>query len=179
MDDEDRNIIMADMEGLWLDAQSPVSTRDQETVNIYVTMALQLILMNPWISAPQILAGLVSVDWAGSETGILRYFGGWQIFAQTIDRMETLRAGVINERMMDFPITTAPLAEGAFGTRPPEPDGFITWWAPQLEGGGPPFLFRIVRAGEGVLHRYPHQGIYTVDNSDEEMTDLDTYSTTE
>ena len=179
MEDEDRNIIMADMEGLWLGAQPLASARDQGTVNIYVTMALQLILMNPWISTPQILAGLVEVDWAGSETGILRYFGGWRIFAQTIDRMETLRAGVINERMMDFPITTAPLAEGAFGMRPPEPDGSITWRAPQLERGGPPFLFRIVRAGEGVLHRYPHQGTYSADNSGEEMTDLDAYSTTE
>ena len=179
MDEEDRNIIKADMEGFWQGAQTSEINRDQEMVNIYVTMILQLILMNPWISTPQLLASLVSVDWTGSETDILRHFGGWQIFVQTINRMETLRAGVINERMTNFPIATAPLDEGTFGMRPPEPDGFINWWAPQLEGGGPPFLFRIVRAGVGVLHRYPHQDTYTVDNSDEEMTDLDTYTTTE
>ena len=173
MEEEDRNIIMADMQGWWQGTQSSMGARDQEEVNIYVTMVLQLILMDPWISTPQVLAGLVEVDWTGSEEGILRCFGGWQTFVQTIDRMETLRAGVINGGMMNLPITTAPPAEGTFGARAPEPDGFIAWWAPQREGGGPPFLFRIMRAGVGVLHRYPHQGIYTADNSEEEMTESD------
>ena len=176
MDEEDRNILMADTEGSWQGTQLSVETRGQEMVNIYVAMALQPILMDPWISTPQILAGLVELNWTGSEARILSCFGGWRIFVQTIDRMETLRAGVLNERVRDFPITTAPPAEAAFGVWIPEPDGFIAWWAPQLERGGPPFLFRIARAGEGMIHRYPHRGAYTVDNSEEDLTDIETHS---
>ena len=175
MNEEDRAIIMAEMGGSWQENQTTESSNNQETVNIYVTMILQLILTNPWISTPQILAQLVGLNWMGSETHILNRFGGWRTFARTIDRMETLRAGVLNERMNGFPITTAPLMDGTFGAWIPEPDGFIAWWAPQIEGGGPPFLFKIVRAGDGAIHRYPHQGTYTADNSEEEPSDVETY----
>ena len=176
MNEEDRNIIMADMEGLWQGNQPSETTRDQEMVNIYVTMILQLILMDPWISTSQILAELAELSWTGSEARILSCLGGWRIFVQTIERMETLRTGVLNERVMNFPITTTPPVEGAFGARIPEPDGFIAWWAPQLEGEGPPFMFRIVRAEEGVINRYPHCGSYTVDYSEEDLTDIERHS---
>ena len=73
--------------------------------------------------------------------------------------------------MSDLPVTTRVPPEGQLGRQIPEPDGFIAWWAPHLEGSDPPFLFRITRAGVGELHRYPHTGVYTAENSEEEFTD--------
>ena len=69
---------------------------------------------------------------------------------------------------MDLPIATRFSTEEQFGTVIPEPDGFIAWWAPQVEEDGPPFLFSINRAEKGLLRRYPHMGIYAAENTEDE-----------
>ena len=171
MDDEDRNIIMADMEGAYQSTQPATIPNLQQTVNMYFTLMIQIILTDPWISTPQVLNTLVEMGWTGSRHHILRCFGGWQTFSQTIARMEQIRAGAINGRMRGLPVTTSAPPEGQLGRQIPEPDGFIAWWAPQPERAGPPFLFRIAHAGMGELHRYPHSGVYATENSEDDITD--------
>ena len=155
MEEEDRMIIMADMQGQWVDEWPPDVMSTQDWVNTYVTVTLQLILNNPYMTANHILCEISSTTWAGPSDQILECFGGWDIFNHTIQRMEPLRAAVVNERLTDFPVTTCPVGENGLGNGPPEPDGHIAWWAPQTDGQSRPFLFSIHQAGEGVLCRYP------------------------
>ena len=103
MDEEDRNIIMADIGGTWHDSPWRTGRNNQERVNIYVTVIIQLIFLNPNISTIQIVDNLSQSPRTGSRTQILRRFGGWRIFADTVRRMEPLRVGIINGRTMDFP----------------------------------------------------------------------------
>ena len=162
------DIIMADLEDAWSAGPRSETSALQELVNIYVTIALQLILTDPWISAPQILFRISTLGWAGSREQILRRFGGWGVFSRTIQRMETLRAGAVNDRLMDFPIAAIPLTVSGFGDQLPDIDGYIAWWAPQMEDQDHPFTFSISRARGGVLHRYPHENTDTEESSDGE-----------
>ena len=176
MDEEDRNIIMADIEGTWYEPSSRPGRNNQERVNIYVTMILQLIFINPNISTMQILDTLSRSPRTESREQILRRFGGWPIFADTIGRMGPLRVGVINERPMGFPVTTRVPEGPGFGETLPDPDGYIAWWAPQTGGGVPPFLFRIRETEAHHLCRYPHQGVYTDTNSEEDSNETETHT---
>ena len=155
MDEEDRRIILADMQGQWNSEWPSNDVGMQDMVHKYVTVSLQLILTNPYISAVRILSEISSLVWAGTRDQILECFGGWDIFHLTIQRMEPLRSAVVNERLTDFPVTTCPLGDGGLGDEPPETDGYIAWWAPQHGGCGRPFLFSIHQSGEGMLCRYP------------------------
>ena len=157
MEDEDRWIIMADMQGEWFPEQNSEDPDPQDKVNTYVSMILQLILTNPYISISTILLELVSTDWAGSREQILECFGGWNAFCLTIERMEPLRAAAVNDRLTDFPITTHPLEEHEHLEEPPAIDGHIAWWAPQIGEHAQPFLFSIHRHGGGVLCRFPNE----------------------
>ena len=155
MEEEDRMIIMADMHGQWVEEWPPNVMSTQDWVNIYVTVTLQLIISNPYMTATHILSEISSTTWAGSTEQILGCFGGWDIFNRTIQRMEPLRAAAANERLTNFPVTTRPMGANGIGNKPPEPDGHIAWWAPQSDGRSRPFLFSIHQSGEGVLCRYP------------------------
>ena len=88
-------------------------------------------------------------------------FGGWETFRRTLQRMEVIRGNAVRGDLGGLPITTRPPVGEPFGYTIPSHDGFIAWWAPQLAGMGPPFMFTITRAGGGPLQRYPHSGTYT------------------
>ena len=155
MEEKDRMIIMADMQGQWVEEWPPNVMSTQDWVNIYVTVTLQLIINNPYMTATRILCEISSTTWAGSSDQILECFGGWDIFNRTIQRMEPLRAAAANERLTNSPVTTCPMGANGIGNKPPEPDGHIAWWAPQIDGQSRPFLFSIHQSGEGMLCRYP------------------------
>ena len=132
-------------------------------INTYVTMMLQLLQLNPWVAIPQVLEELVEVGPLWSANQILEVFGGWETFRRTLQRMEVIRGNTVRGDLRGLPITTRPPADEPFGTTIPSHDGFIAWWAPQIAGTGPPFMFTITRAGGEPLSRYPHTGSYTVD----------------
>ena len=164
MDEEDRMIILADMQGQWTSDWPSDGMVTQNLVNTYVTMSLQLILTNPYITAKRILYEISSIKSAGPRDQILDIFGGWDVFDLTIHRMEPLRTAAVNKRLKDFPVTTSPLEENGLSEEPPETDGHIAWWAPQVGGPSQPFLFSIRQSGEGMLHRYPAEKEIEEDN---------------
>ena len=176
MNEEGRNIIMADIQGMWYDFTPQPRRNDQEQINIYVTSIIQFIIINPCISAVQILDNLSQIPQVGSRSQILRLFGGWRTFASTIGRMELLRTGIATGRLNNFPVTTRAPEEGEAGGALPVPDGHISWWAPQVGTNTPPFLFRMVQTEGDSLHRYPHWGTYTDDNSEENLNETDSQS---
>ena len=139
----------------------------QGIVNMYVTMMLQLIQMDPCMAIPCILEHLATTGPFGTRAEVLEMFGGWKVFCRTAQRMEVVRGKAVSRELRSLPMTTQALEDEQFGYTIPETDGFIAWWAPQIGEGAPPFMFSIrVKEGEG-LHRYPHMGAYT----DEHATD--------
>ena len=169
---------MADIEGRWYDniPQQQPERNDQERVNIYTTLIIQLILTNPCISAVQIIDNLSHSPQMESRSQIMRLFRGWNIFVKTIKRMEPLRTAITTGGINKLPVTTRAPVEGEVGETMPEPDGFISWWAPQVDTNLPPFLFSMVQPDEDRLRRYPHQGVYTDDESEGGHDEIDTQS---
>ena len=165
MEEEDRMIILADMQGQWTSEWPSDGMETQNLVNTYVTMSLQLILTNPYITAKRILYEISSITWAGPCDQILDIFGGWGVFDLTIHRMESLRTAAVNKRLKDFPVTTSPLGENGLSEEPPQTDGHIAWWAPQVGGHSQPFLFSIRQWVEGMLRRCPAEKEIEEDNS--------------
>ena len=144
------------------DEGSESGTNDQQgIINMYVTMMLQLLQLDPYMAIRYILEQLATTGPFFTQTEILEEFGGWTVFRRTLQRMEVVRARVVNDNLTSLPMTTDAPADEPFGLTIPETDGFIAWWAPQVEDGAPPFLFS-VRIPEGEeLRRYPHMGAYT------------------
>ena len=141
----------------------PEMTDQQALVNTYVTMTLQLIQLDPWISVPRMMEALVAAGPLWTEGQILTVFEGWSVFRRTISRMEVVRGGTISGGLRNLPLTTRAPEGEPFGHTIPGWDGLIAWWAPQTGGSGPPFLFSIRVADREYLHRYPHLGTYTED----------------
>ena len=176
MNEEDRNIIMADIEGRWYETSPQTGRNDQESVNIYTTLIIQLIVINPYISAAQLLDNISHIPQAGPRSRILRLFGGWDVFVNTVRRMEPLRAGIATGNINNLPITTRAPEHDGMNEALPNPDGHIAWWAPQVGMNAPPFLFRMIQNDDETLRRYPHQGIYTNDHSEESLGEMDAQS---
>ena len=150
--------LAADAEGE--ESESGISDQ-QGIVNMYVTMMLQFIQMDPCMAIPGILGRLTPTGPFGTRGEILEEFGGWNIFRRTLQRMEVARGRAVNGELRSLPMTTNMPEDEPFGYTTPETDGFITWWAPQTAEGAPPFLFSI-RISEGErLRRYTHMGTYT------------------
>ena len=153
--------------------QESLDNDDQSLINTYVTMMLQAVQIDPWMNIPQILKELVEVGPLWSEYQILQLFGGWEIFRRTVQRMEVIRGNTVRDDLNSLPITTRPESGEPFGHTIPEDEGFIAWWAPQVGGSGPPFMFSIRSAGGGTLQRYPHTEEYTDEYEEEEESETD------
>ena len=139
----------------------PDVSDQQGIVNMYVTMMLQLIQLDPCMPVLDILSRLSTTGPFDTKEEILEEFGGWGIFRRTLQRMEVVRGRAVNGGLGTLPMTTSMLVDEPFGYTIPGTDGFIAWWAPQVEEGAPPFLFSIrMKEGEE-LCRYPHMGAYT------------------
>ena len=135
----------------------------QSIVDMYVTVALQCIIDDPWASIPTVLGTLARVGPAGSREEIIELFGAESVFKTTIQRMEVVRGAAIRGAMNTLPITTMPTPGEPVGYTIPETDEFIRWWAPMVEGDQPAFVFRIMTGQEERLNRYPHDGDQTED----------------
>ena len=144
----------------------------QSIVDMYVTVALQCIINDPWASIPAVLRTLAGVGPAGSREEIIELFGAESVFKTTIRRLDIIRVAVIRGALNTLPITTMPTPGGMVGHTMPENDGFIRRWAPVVEGDQPAFVFRIMACQEERLNRYPHDGDQTEDGlRDENMSD--------
>ena len=138
-------------------------TDQQAIVNTYVTMMLQLIQMDPWISVPRVLEALVNPGPLRTREQIVEVFGGWLVFRRTLSRMEVVRGGTANGNLRNLPLTTKVPDREPFGYTIPGWGNFIAWWAPQTGEGVPPFLFSMRMTDRAHLQRYPHTGAYTED----------------
>ena len=155
-----------DAEGVELESGA---SDQQGIVNMYVTMMLQLIQLDPCLPIPDILERLPTTGPFDTKEEILEEFGGWEIFRRTLQRMEVVRGRAMNGKLRTLPMTTNMPEDEPFGYTIPETDGFIAWWAPQMVEGASPFLFSIRPREEDGLCRYPHMGAYT----DEYVSDED------
>ena len=151
----------------------PGTSDQQGIVNMYATMMLQLIQLDPYMPIFSILEHLTTTGPFCTKEEILEEFGGWSIFRRTLQRMEMVRGRTVNSKLRTLPMTTGMLEDEPFGYTIPETDGYVAWWAPQMVEGAPPFMFTMRPREEDRLYRYPHMGAYTDEGASDDDNELD------
>ena len=139
---------------------STTDRANQDGVNLCVTMIIQLMVYDPWMTIEEIMNYVTWIGPAVSVGGVARMFGGRENLQRTLRRMEIIRQAKIQGKLDLLPIDTEPF-NGAL----PEIDGNIYWWAPRVIGGDPHFEHPPPGGNIlwGPLHRCPHEGEYSDD----------------
>ena len=149
-------------------AASLADRRRQEGIGLCVTMILQLLAYDSWITVEETLSYLTWIGPEGSTSRVMQMFGGGAVFRRTLSRMDIIRGAKIQGRLQELPITAGP-----FDGTIPEIEENIQLWAPRVTDGGPPFRFP-PPAGNmpwEPLHRYPYEGTYSDDFWEEQETE--------
>ena len=141
-------------------AASLTDRTNQDGINLCVTVMLQMIIRDPWITVDEILNYLLWIGPHGNTRNLMRMFGGRWTFQQTLERLDIVRQATIQNRLHELPITVERF-DGTF----PEIPGNIQLWAPQVSEEDHPFSH--APPGDSMewepLNRYPHEGVYTDD----------------
>ena len=146
-------------------AASLADRRRQEGIDLCVTMMIQSMARDPWITVEEILDYITWIGPEGDVNRLMRLFGGREVFQRTVARMDIIRQAKIQGRLHELPIT----AERFNGTIP-EIEENILLWAPRVAGGEP--FFGFPPPGGNLpwepLSRYPHEGTYSDDYLEEQ-----------
>ena len=134
----------------------PVDDR-QGIVDTMVTVMLQLIMEDPWISIPNMMDRMTEFGPLHDRDGIMEVFRGRPIFRRTTSRLEVVRAAAVNGTLRELPISTRVPENERVGVTIPGTDRYIGWWAPQVECDGFIFPVNMITVPGGVLYRYPHE----------------------
>ena len=146
-------------------AASTTERERQEGVDLCVTMMMQLMVRDPWITIEEILDYITWIGPEGDINRLMRLFGGRAIFQRTVARMDIIRQAQIQGRLHELPLTTE-----RFNGTIPELEENIHLWAPRVAGGEP--FFGFPPPGGNMpwepLFRYPHEGAYSDDYWEEQ-----------
>ena len=141
-------------------AESTTDRVNQEGVNLCVTVMMQLIIRDPYVSVDEMMNYLLWIGPHGRVSRLMHMFGGRGLFLRTLNRMEIIRQATIQRRLHELPIDVE-----RFDGTIPEQAGSIQLWAPQVGGGDPPFAHP--PPGGAMqwepLNRYPHEGLHSDD----------------
>ena len=142
----------------------------QGGVDLCVTMMIQLILFDPWITEEEMVNYLTWIGPEGNTSRLMRMFGGRTVFRRTLQRMGVIRQARIQGKLHELHITTEP----SLGTIP-EIEDKIHLWAPRVTGGEP--LFGHPSPEENLpnepLYRYPREGTYSDDFWEEDEAETE------
>ena len=132
-------------------------TERQGIVDHYTTLAIQMILADPWVSVPVMVEYMLSIGpW--SVTGdIVSVFRGRVISRSTMNRLNSIRIAVLQGNTEMMPITT----EVRDGSKPGY-DEYVHWWAPYVRGeDGVLFPIDATNLEGEMAPRYPRDGSST------------------
>ena len=140
---------MEDTEDSTTDTTRYLDADRRGIVNHYVTLMLQLVHEDPWISVPDIADFLVSVGPLQSAGQIARLFRGGTTFHKTVDRMAAVRTTMLQENINGLRIATRISAGEQVGDAKPRCNNYIGWWSPQVTGRSTIFPIRAIGVDAG------------------------------
>ena len=142
---------MEDADDSTTDSQTYSDADRQGSADGLATLMLQFILEDLWISAPDMMDRLVRAGPLHSRNQLLEVFRGRPNWQRAVDRMEVVRAAAACGEVSGIPVTTEVPEHERVGRALPRTDVNMSWWAPQVTGGGDDFPIRMIRLAGGVL----------------------------
>ena len=97
---------MEDADDSTTDTQRYSDADRQGSADGLATLMLQLILEDPWISAPDMMDRLVRAGPLHSRNQLLEVFRGRPNWQRAVDRMEVVRAAAASGEVSGIPVTT-------------------------------------------------------------------------
>ena len=139
-----------------MDTDEYTDAERQSMVDHYGTLAIQMILENPWASIPEIMEHMINTGPWSTAGGIVAVFRGRVVFRSMMNRLDIIRGAVLRGEEGELPITTG-VPDGSV----PSNDPYINWWAPYVQEGGEMYPISVEHMRGELLPRYPHMGVST------------------
>ena len=139
-----------------MDTDELTNTERQSMVDHCATLAIQMILANPWASIPEMMEYINATGPWPTTGRIVAVFRGRVIFRSMMNRLNIIRLAVLRGEAGSLPITTG-VPDGSI----PANDQYAHWWAPYFQEGGEMYPANETNMEGAMLQRYPHLGIST------------------